>query len=129
MSKKNKPDNRGFVFSTDPNFKFEEERSSLVTLPPDQQKLRIWLNTRLRAGKAVTLITGFIGTPEDLEDLGKKLKNSCGTGGSAKDAEILIQGDQREKVLQWLLKNGYKHTKKPDNGPGSLSGFRLLPLS
>jgi translation initiation factor 1 len=112
MSKKNKPDNKGFVYSTDPNFKFDEGQDSLQTLPPEQQKLRIWLNTRLRAGKAVTLITGFIGTADDLEELGKKLKNSCGTGGSAKDGEILIQGDQREKIMQWLLKNGYKNSKK-----------------
>ena len=112
MSKKNKPDNRGFVFSTDPNFKFEEEPSDTTTLAPDQQKLRIWLDTKHRAGKAATLVTGFIGTPEDLEDLGKKLKNYCGTGGSAKDGEIIVQGDQREKVLGWLIKNGYKLTKK-----------------
>jgi translation initiation factor 1 len=112
MSKKNKPDNRGFVYSTDPGFKFEEEQSSISTLPAAQQKLRIWLDTKHRAGKAVTLITGFIGKPEDLEELGKKLKSFCGTGGSAKDGDIIIQGDQRDKVLQWLLKNEYKQTKK-----------------
>ena len=112
MSKKNKPDNRGFVYSTDPNFKFEEDQQQESTLPPAQQKLRIWLDAKQRAGKAVTLITGFIGTPEDLEDLGKKLKNACGTGGAAKDGEIIVQGDQRDKVLQWLLKNGYNNSKK-----------------
>jgi translation initiation factor 1 len=112
MSKKNKPDSKGFVYSTDPDFRFEEEQQNLQTLPPEQQKLRIWLNTRLRAGKAVTLIVDFVGTADALEDLGKKLKNYCGTGGSAKDGEIIIQGDQREKVLQWLLKNGYKNSKK-----------------
>jgi translation initiation factor 1 len=112
MSKKNKPDNKGFVYSTDPNFQFEQENESTETLPPAQQKLRVRLDTKHRAGKAVTLITGFIGTNEDLEELGKKLKNFCGTGGSAKDAEIIVQGDQRDKVLQWLLKNGYKDSKK-----------------
>ena len=112
MSKKNRPDSRGFVYSTDPGFRFEEEHGSLNTLLPSQQKLRIWLDKKHRAGKAVTLITGFIGKPEDLEDLGKKLKSFCGTGGSAKDNEIIIQGDQRDKVLQWLLKNGYKESKK-----------------
>lgn len=112
MSKKNKPDNKGFVYSTDPNFKFEEEQQAVVTLAPEQQKLRVWLDAKKRAGKAVTLVTGFIGTADDLEDLGKKLKNFCGTGGSAKDGEIIIQGDQREKVMQWLLKNGYKNSKK-----------------
>ncbi len=113
MSKKNKPDNRGFVFSTDPNFKFEEEPEEVQeTLPPNQQKLKVKLDTKQRAGKAVTLVENFIGKEEDLEDLGKKLKNFCGTGGSVKDRGIIIQGDQREKVLQWLLKNGFKNTKK-----------------
>ena len=113
MSKKNKPDTRGFVYSTDPNFSFEPEQTNdAETLPAAQQKLRIRLDTKHRAGKAVSLMQGFIGTIDDLEDLGKKLKNFCGTGGSVKDGEIIIQGDQREKILQWLLKNGYKQTKK-----------------
>ena len=113
MSKKNKPDNRGFVYSTDPNFRFEEEeQQAQETLLPEQQKLRILLDKKQRAGKAVTLVTGFAGTADDLEDLGKKLKNFCGTGGSVKEGEAMIQGDQRDKVLQWLLKNGYKQTKK-----------------
>jgi translation initiation factor 1 len=113
MSKKNKPDARGFVFSTDPSFRFEEEEQlPQDTLSPGQQKLRIKLDTKQRAGKAVTLVTGFTGKEEDLEDLGKKLKNFCGTGGSVKDNEAIIQGDQRDKVLQWLLKNGYSNTKK-----------------
>lgn len=113
MSKKNKPDARGFVYSTDPNFSFQpEENEAQETLPPARQKLRIRLETKHRGGKTVSLIEGFIGTNNDLEDLGKKLKNFCGTGGSAKDLEIIIQGDQREKILQWLLKNGYKQSKK-----------------
>lgn len=113
MSKKNKPDNRGFVFSTDPNFRFEEQPEEVMATPaPAQQKLRILLDKKQRAGKAVTLVTGFIGLEEDLEDLGKKLKNFCGTGGSVKDREALVQGDQRDKVLQWLLKNGYTNSKK-----------------
>jgi len=112
MSKKNKPDSRGFVFSTDPNFKFEEEHNSDETLLPAQQKIKVRLDTKHRAGKAVTLVEGFIGKEEDLEDLEKKLKSFCGTGGSAKDGEIIIQGDQREKVMQWFGKNGYKNVKK-----------------
>ena len=112
MSKKNKPDTRGFVYSTDPNFSFEPEENNVDTLPPAQQKLKVRIDTKHRAGKAVTLVDGFVGKEEDLEDLGKKLKSFCGTGGSAKDGEIIVQGDQREKVLQWLVKNGYKQTKK-----------------
>lgn len=113
MSKKNKPDTHGFVYSTDPNFGFQpDDNDAQETLVPAQQKLRIRLETKHRGGKTVTLITGFIGTAEDLETLGKALKNFCGTGGSAKDGEIIIQGDQREKVLQWLLKNGYTNSKK-----------------
>lgn len=111
MNKKNKPDSRGFVYSTDPDFKFEEEQASGETILPAQQKLRIRLDTRHRAGKAVTLVEGFIGKEEDLEVLGKKLKSYCGTGGSAKNGEIIIQGDQREKVIHWFLKNGYKNVK------------------
>lgn len=111
--KKNKPDNRGFVYSTDPNFHFEEEHNETQeTLPPAQQKLKVRLDTKNRGGKAVTLVEGFTGTGEDAEALGKSLKNFCGTGGSVKDGEIIVQGDQREKVLQWLLKNGYKNAKK-----------------
>ena len=112
MSKKNKQDSRGFVYSTDPNFKFEEESNSPESIGPAQQKLRVRLDTRHRAGKAVTLVEGFIGNEEDLEELGKKLKSFCGTGGSAKDGEIIIQGDQREKVMQWLSKNGYIKAKR-----------------
>lgn len=113
MSKKNKSDKHGFVFSTDPHFNFEsDEQPAQVTLPPQQQKLKIRLDTKHRGGKAVTLVEGFTGLDDDLQDLGKKLKNFCGTGGSAKDNEIIVQGDQRDKVLQWLLKSGYKNSKK-----------------
>jgi len=113
MNKKNKSDKHGFVYSTDPNFGFQhEEEKPTKTLLPQQQKLKVRLDTKHRAGKAVTLIEGFIGTDEDLQTLGKALKNFCGTGGSAKDAEIIIQGDQRDKVLQWLLKNGYKNARR-----------------
>ena len=113
MSKKNKNDKHGFVYSTDPNFRFEEQPDELrETLIPKEQKLKIRLETKHRGGKTVTLIEGFVGIEEDLEDLGKKLKNFCGTGGSAKEGEIIIQGDQREKVLQRLLKTGYEKSKR-----------------
>jgi translation initiation factor 1 len=112
MSKKNKPDTRGFVFSTDPDFSFEQEKTFTETLLPKQQKLRIRLDTKHRAGKAVTIIDGFIGKTDDMEDLGKKLKNYCGSGGAVKDGDIIVQGDHRDKVLQWLQKNGYTSSKK-----------------
>ncbi len=112
MSKK-KPGPSGIVYSTDPDFRMEEEATSpATTLPSRLQKLKVRLDTKQRAGKAVTLVEGFIGTKEDLEDLGKKLKAHCGTGGSVKDGEIIIQGDQRDKVSQWLVKSGYTATKR-----------------
>src|ERR1700733_9712941 len=109
--KKKKPDSRGFVYSTDPDFSFEEESKSQRSILPGQQQLKIRLDAKQRAGKAVTLVEGFIGTTEDREELGKKLKTFCGTGGSVKDEGILVQGDQREKVKQWLNKNGYSKVK------------------
>ena len=112
MNKKTKPDTRGYVYSTDPDFSFKEDQSTIETLPSAQQKLRIRLDTKHRAGKVITLVEGFVGKAEDLEDLGKKLKSFCGTGGSSKDGEIIVQGDQREKVIQWLQKNGYTQVKK-----------------
>jgi|SRR6218665_243381 len=112
MSKKNKADSNGFVYSTDPDFKFDDSTDPADTLSPAQQKLKIRLDTKQRGGKAVTLVEGFTGNDNDLQDLGKKLKTFCGTGGSAKDGEIIVQGDQRDKVLQWLQKQGYKLAKK-----------------
>jgi translation initiation factor 1 len=108
MAKKIKPDTRGFVYSTDPNFQFEQEKTYTETLAPASQKLRVQLDMKRRAGKVVTLITGFHGTDDALQELGKKLKTYCGTGGAAKDAEIIVQGDQRQKVTEWLKKQGYK---------------------
>ena len=103
----------GLVYSTDPNFKPQEESSEeMETLPAAQQKLKIRLDTKHRAGKAVTLVEGFVGTLQDKTDLGKKLKTFCGTGGSVKDDEIIVQGDNRDKVVQWLQKNGYTTARK-----------------
>ena len=111
MSKK-KPNSSGIVYSTDPDFRMDEDLPMEETLPPRQQKLRIKLDTKQRAGKALSLVEGFLGTTADLEELGKKLKAHCGTGGSVKDGLILVQGDHRDKILQWLLKNDYSQSKK-----------------
>ncbi|MBC8046257.1 MAG: translation initiation factor [Fimbriimonadaceae bacterium] len=109
MSNKNKS-KEGIVFSTDPDFKFNyESKEEDSTLPPQQQSLRISLDTKQRGGKEVTLIENFTGSEADLEKLGKELKSKCGTGGSVKDGQIIIQGDQRKKITEHLSKLGYKY--------------------
>lgn len=89
----------------------EEDNGPLDTLEPAKQKLRIQIDRKQRGGKEVTLVTGFVGTPDDLEALGKTLKSKCGVGGSAKNAEIILQGDHRQRVLDYLLQAGYKQSK------------------
>lgn len=105
----------GYVYSTDPDFPFTTDNGTQETLAPGLQKLRIWLETKNRGGKPTTVIKGFSGKEDDLKELGKQLKNFCGTGGSVKDQEAIIQGDQRDKVLAWLLKAGYSQSKKAGN--------------
>lgn len=100
------------VYSTNPEFHLEEENKEVETLPNNQQRLKVRLDTKQRAGKLVTLVQDFVGKVEDLEDLGKKIKSFCGTGGSVKEGEIIIQGDHREKVMQWLIKNNFRQSKK-----------------
>ena len=112
MSKRNNSGG-GIVYSTDPGFSPEQNTAKeQPAITPPEQKIKLRLETKHRAGKAVTLIENFTGTTADKEDIGKKLKSFCGTGGSVKEGEILVQGDHREKILAWLLKNGYKQTKK-----------------
>lgn len=106
--KKNK--DGGIVFSTNPDYVFSSFEEESDTLENSKQELKIWLD-RKGGGKVVSRVTGFIGKEEDLQVLKKKLQNQCGSGGSAKDAEILIQGDHRDKLLAFLLKEGYKAKK------------------
>ncbi|RMF31970.1 MAG: translation initiation factor [Bacteroidetes bacterium] len=100
------------VYSTDPDFDFSTPDEEVEELPPEAQPLRIRLDRKGRKGKEVTLVSGFVGPEGRLQELGKWLKGQCGTGGSVKEGEILLQGDHREKVLQLLLKNGYAKTRK-----------------
>lgn len=110
MSKKNNNQD-GFVFSTNKNFQFENENEEPInSLPPQQQNLKLFLD-RIGGGKMITRVTGFIGNIDDLELLGKMLKQKCGVGGSVKNEEILIQGDHRDKVLKLLLEANYKAKK------------------
>lgn len=105
-------DRLNVVYSTNPNFQYEtENREEAETLSPNQQKLRVQLDRKNRGGKVVTLVTGFVGTDDDLKELGRMLKSKCGVGGSAKDGEIIVQGDFKQKVIELLKKEGYTQTK------------------
>lgn len=110
MTKKNQWKQReGVVYSTREDFQYEIRQAyEPATLPPKQQQLKVLLDKSGRAGKTVTLVTGFVGTTDDLETLGKNLKGKCGVGGSVKNGEIMLQGDQRDKLVKLLQQDGYK---------------------
>ena len=105
-------DRLNVVYSTNPDFNYEcIEEEQAETLPKNQQKLRVGIEKKGRGGKTVTLIKGFIGSEEDLKDLSKLLKTKCGVGGSAKEGEIIIQGDFKQRIIELLKAEGYTQTK------------------
>jgi translation initiation factor 1 len=110
MAKNKKRDFSGVVYSTDPSFNYAsgEPDEEDVNVPPSHQNLRVMLDRKQRGGKAVTLVTGFVGPADALSDLGKRLKQKCGVGGSVKDGMIIIQGDFRNRVLELLVAEGFK---------------------
>ncbi len=107
---KRKKNKIGVMYSTNPNYDFEFEQE-VETLTPENQHLEVWIDKKHRGGKVATLVKGFIGSEADLKALGKLLKSKCGVGGSAKDGEIIIQGNMREKVMEILEKEGYNYKK------------------
>lgn len=102
----------GIVYSTDENLSSPGEKENEVSLAPQQQFLKVILDKKQRAGKVVTIVYGFEMKDAEIEALGKKLKSFCGSGGSVKDGEIIVQGDHRDKILQWLLNNGFSKARK-----------------
>lgn len=112
MKKNDWKDRLNVVYSTNPNYEYEnlnEEEDE--TLEKQQQKLRVSIEKKGRGGKTVTLITGFIGKEDDLKELGKLLKTKCGVGGSAKDGDIIIQGEFKQRIIDLLKAEGYTQTK------------------
>lgn len=116
MGKKSKKNRIGVVYSTNPDYDYDQEAEDADTLPNQQQKLRVQIDRKQRRGKEVTLVTGFIGSEDDLKALGKLLKSKCGVGGSAKNGEIIVQGNNKQKVLDLLKKEGYTQTKGVGGG-------------
>ena len=114
MSKKSRKNRTDVVYSTNPNFQYEydDENQEQETIDPSKQKLKVYIDTKAKKkGKQATLISGFVGSEGDLKDLGKLLKTKCAVGGSAKDGDIIIQGDFRDKIVQILTSEGYSAKK------------------
>lgn len=107
MGKNKKGGDRVMVFSTDPDYSYDNDQEQDETLEPGKQKLYVSIDRKQRKGKEVTLVEGFIGTDDDLKELGKTLKSKCGAGGSVKDGEILVQGNVKQKVADLLKDMGY----------------------
>lgn len=102
----------GMVYSTNPDFEYNaHDVAEVESVAPSKQDLRVWLDRKQRGGKVATLVRGFVGTEDELKELAKMLKSKCGVGGAAKDGEIIIQGEQRDKVVDLLTKAGYKAKK------------------
>lgn len=112
MAKTPKNKKSPLVYSTNPNFSFDEEEESVDTIENQYQKLYVSIDKKQRAGKEVTLIEGFIGSEDDLKELGKMLKSKCGVGGSVKDGDVIIQGNFRDKVMEILQKEKYQVKRK-----------------
>lgn len=113
MNKKSHRNRTGIVYSTNPDFEYQENTSppEEAALPPEKQDLRVIIDRKNRSGKTVTLVTGFRGTQDELESMGKMLKTRCGVGGTVKNGKILIQGDLGERILQILRETGYRAKK------------------
>ena len=102
----------GMVYSTNPDFEYNTgEEPQVETLPPAKQDLRVWRDSKQRGGKVVTLVKGFVGSDEDLAELGRMVKKKCGVGGSVKDGEIIVQGDHRDRIVEILAQAGYRCKK------------------
>lgn len=112
MKKNDWKDRLNIVYSTNPDFSYQlDEEEELATVDPKQQKLRVSIEKKGRGGKTVTVITGFIGSEDDLKELGRMLKTKCGVGGAVKDGEILIQGEFKQRIIDLLKAEGYSQTK------------------
>lgn len=112
MKRNDWKDRLNIVYSTNPNFSYEtENKEEESTIAKEKQNLRVFIEKKSRGGKTATIVKGFIGSEEDLKELAKLLKTRCGVGGSAKDGEIIIQGELKEKVTEILKKEGYTLTK------------------